>query len=70
MCILHPSWALLLTTFTYRHTIIDEADEMLNADWMEELQKIMAGGGKFTANHKKLVANIIQIQMRMRITLT
>jgi len=30
-----------------KFTIIDEADEMLNQDWDEELKKIMAGGGKF-----------------------
>ena len=29
-----------------RYTIIDEADEMLQSDWEEELRKIMAGGGK------------------------
>ncbi|KAI9703333.1 MAG: hypothetical protein M1836_007899 [Candelina mexicana] len=27
-----------------KYTIIDEADEMLNADWEEELKKIMSGG--------------------------
>lgn len=31
---------------TFRYTIIDEADEMLNADWENELKKIMSGGGK------------------------
>lgn len=31
---------------TFRFTIIDEADEMLDQDWEEELNKIMAGGGK------------------------
>lgn len=31
---------------TSRYTIIDEADEMLDQDWEEELNKIMAGGGK------------------------
>ena len=28
-----------------RYTVIDEADEMLDADWQDELQKIMSGGG-------------------------
>ena len=28
-----------------RYTVIDEADEMLQEDWQEELNKIMAGGG-------------------------
>lgn len=26
--------------------MIDEADEMLEADWEEEFKKIMSGGGK------------------------
>jgi ATP-dependent RNA helicase DDX3X len=30
--------------FKNRFTVIDEADEMLDHDWSEELQKIMAGG--------------------------
>lgn len=30
----------------HRYTIIDEADEMLNADWSEELKQIMSGGGQ------------------------
>ncbi|KAK3635451.1 hypothetical protein LTR56_014735 [Elasticomyces elasticus] len=34
----------LLTMSRIKYTIIDEADEMLNQDWAEELQKIMAGG--------------------------
>lgn len=28
-----------------RYTIIDEADEMVSADWVDEMQKIMGGGG-------------------------
>jgi ATP-dependent RNA helicase DDX3X len=35
-----------LTLHRLKYMIIDEADEMLNADWETELQKIMAGGGK------------------------
>jgi hypothetical protein len=34
--------------FKNRFTVIDEADEMLDHDWSEELQKIMAGGGTFS----------------------
>ncbi|KAK5717381.1 hypothetical protein LTR15_009275 [Elasticomyces elasticus] len=34
----------LLTMSRVKYTIIDEADEMLDQDWSEELQKIMAGG--------------------------
>lgn len=30
-----------------RYTIIDEADEMVSADWVEDMAKIMGGGGKF-----------------------
>lgn len=29
-----------------RYTIIDEADEMVSADWVEDMGKIMGGGGK------------------------
>lgn len=32
-----------------RYTILDEADEMLNEDWKEELDKIMLGGSKSPA---------------------
>src|SRR3954451_18991713 len=34
----------LLTTRSY--TIIDEADEMLQADWEADMAKLMSGGGK------------------------
>ncbi|KZF20464.1 DEAD/DEAH box RNA helicase [Xylona heveae TC161] len=34
----------ILSLRRVRYTIIDEADEMLNADWDEELKKIMSGG--------------------------
>lgn len=30
-----------------RYTIIDEADEMVSADWVEDMTKIMGGGGMF-----------------------
>lgn len=36
----------ILTLKRLKYIIIDEADEMLNSDWSEELQKIMSGGGK------------------------
>lgn len=29
----------------YRYTIIDEADELLDADWETDFNKIMSGGG-------------------------
>ncbi|KAK5114203.1 hypothetical protein LTR85_010268 [Meristemomyces frigidus] len=34
----------VLTMSRVKYTIIDEADEMLDSDWEEELRKIMAGG--------------------------
>ncbi|KAK4543379.1 hypothetical protein LTR36_005522 [Oleoguttula mirabilis] len=34
----------VLTMSRVKYTIIDEADEMLQADWEEELRKIMSGG--------------------------
>ncbi|KAK3674298.1 hypothetical protein LTR78_005767 [Recurvomyces mirabilis] len=37
----------VLTMSRVKYTIIDEADEMLDADWESELSKIMAGGGKY-----------------------
>jgi ATP-dependent RNA helicase DDX3X len=33
-----------------KYVVIDEADEMLNADWETELNKIMSGGGKFNTS--------------------
>ena len=39
-----PPYQPLLTP--HRYTIIDEADEMLHADWEDEMAKIMSGGGK------------------------
>lgn len=29
-----------------RYTIIDEADEMVSPDWLDDMRKIMGGGGK------------------------
>ena len=36
----------VLTMSRVKYTVIDEADEMLQSDWEDELRKIMAGGGK------------------------
>lgn len=36
----------VLTMDRVKFTVIDEADEMLDDDWAEELGKIMSGGGK------------------------
>lgn len=35
-----------LTLRRLRYMVIDEADEMLDQDWQEELEKMMSGGGK------------------------
>lgn len=37
----------VLTLRRVRYMVIDEADEMLDEDWKEELTQIMSGGGKF-----------------------
>lgn len=39
----------------YRYTIIDEADEMLQSDWEEELRKIMGGGGQSFVHFETLI---------------
>jgi ATP-dependent RNA helicase DDX3X len=36
-----------LTLRRVRYMVIDEADEMLEEDWKDELSKIMSGGGEF-----------------------
>lgn len=36
----------ILSLRRLKYMVIDEADEMLNADWEVELNKIMSGGGK------------------------
>ena len=35
-----------ISTKGNRYTIIDEADEMVSADWVEDMKKIMSGGGR------------------------
>lgn len=37
----------ILTLRRVRYMVIDEADEMLDDDWKEELDTILSGGGKF-----------------------
>ena len=37
----------ILTMGRVKYTVIDEADEMLDNDWSEELQKILGGGGEY-----------------------
>ena len=36
----------ILTLKRLKYMVIDEADEMLQSDWAEELNVIMSGGGK------------------------
>jgi ATP-dependent RNA helicase DDX3X len=50
----------ILTLKRLKYMVIDEADEMLQSDWEEELNKIMSGGGRSKlslqlahANHKR-----------------
>lgn len=38
----------VLTMSRVKYTVIDEADEMLDQDWAEELNIIMAGGGSYS----------------------
>lgn len=51
-----------------RYTIIDEADEMVSADWVEDMTKIMGGGGmfKYIQNMSKILKTF-QIPTKMRI---
>jgi ATP-dependent RNA helicase DDX3X len=39
----------ILTLRRLRYMIIDEADEMLESDWNDELTQILTGGGKYYA---------------------
>lgn len=41
----HPQHLIRSLLNQIRYTVIDEADEMLDADWEEELKKILSGGG-------------------------
>lgn len=38
----------ILTLRRLKHMIIDEADEMLDQDWNDELEKILTGGGMYS----------------------
>lgn len=39
----------VLTLRRVKYMVIDEADEMLHADWEEEFNKILSGGGKHSS---------------------
>lgn len=41
----------ILTLRRLKYMILDEADEMLNQDWEEEVGKILTGGGKLSQLH-------------------
>jgi ATP-dependent RNA helicase DDX3X len=45
----------ILTLKRLKYMVIDEADEMLQADWQDELSKIMSGGGKSELTSSLLV---------------
>lgn len=57
-----------LTMSRVKFTVIDEADEMLDTDWEEELNKLMAGGGmSYTPLHVRTRADLpIRYQRRCR----
>ena len=41
----------ILTLRRLKYIIIDEADEMLGEDWKDELEPVLAGGGKSSSPH-------------------
>lgn len=62
----------ILSMSRVKYTIIDEADEMLDQDWAEELAKIMSGGGKSAPPPlvAPSIANTLQTPTRTPITST
>lgn len=44
---------------SFRFTVIDEADEMLDQDWEGELNKLMAGGGKSPRLRPSIFCNTV-----------
>jgi len=47
----------VLTLRRLRYMVIDEADELLNDDWSEELNPILSGGGKYNNIHTQTIRN-------------
>jgi len=47
----------ILTLKRLKYMVIDEADEMLQSDWEQELKIIMSGGGKFAATMQSLISS-------------
>lgn len=43
----------ILTLRRLKYMVIDEADEMLDSDWSEELGQILTGGGPYAASSFK-----------------
>lgn len=43
----------ILTLRRLKYMVIDEADEMLDSDWSEELGQILTGGGSYAASSFK-----------------
>lgn len=39
---------VLCLTNNDRYTIIDEADEMVSSDWVDDMRKLMTGGGQYS----------------------
>ena len=38
---------IVYLTNSDRFTVIDEADEMVSPDWLDDMHKIMTGGGQY-----------------------
>ncbi len=53
-----------------RYTIIDEADEMVSTDWLEDMTKIMGGGGMFDSSEDMTKTNDFQIQTKTQTIFT
>lgn len=51
----------VLTLARLRHMVIDEADELLDMDWDENMRQILSGGGKsrFIISHSELLLIIV-----------
>lgn len=57
----------LLSLRRLKYLVIDEADEMLDQDWGEELQQILTGGGKYQVqSSSEFTIGLHCMQSRMR----
>ena len=50
-----------LTLQRLRYMVIDEADEMLNADWQDDFAQILGGGGKSIASDLRCALNLMRL---------